>query len=265
MMPLLKANPGSPISAGLNISPMFTGQNLSFGILFDVDGNAYYDKTKDAYYYHSRKLLVPSLGLSAAAFGGRFRVGAAVRGVEFNETNIATPASAASSVTADTNIRNGFGVALDAGALITMPWAGLPTLGFVARNVGGTSFPSEPIVPLGGPAPKRHELVRMTYDGGLSFTPKLGRDQLTWALDYRDALNVTKASMVRHFNTGFEYGMKKFLFFRAGFSQGYWTAGFGITGKTGQLDLGTYGEELDAIAYHGQLDRRYSIRLTRRF
>jgi hypothetical protein len=146
-----------------------------------------------------------------------------------------------------------------------MPWTALPTLGFVARNVGGTAFPNAPVVPMGG-GTERHELVKTTYDAGFALSPKLGRrDQLTLAFDWRDMLDATKTNMLRKLNFGLEYGAARFFFFRAGFSEGYFTAGLGLSTKAGSLDVGTYGEELDASGIHGFLDRRYSLRLTRRF
>jgi len=264
--PLLKAKPGTVSSLGLSVFPNVSAQNFSFGVLLSAKGSAYYDKNKDAYYYHSRKLLVPSLGMSAGLLGGRLKFGFAVRGVQINETNLVSPGSGSSQVVPVNNPRNGFGVGLDGGLLMSLPWAGLPTFGVVARNVGGTAYPSTPIIPLGGATAARHELTRTSFDAGFSVTPKTGQhDQITFATDYRDALNSTETAELRHINIGFEYGAMKFFFFRAGFSQGYWTAGFGLNSKAGSLDLGTYGEELDDHAYHGFLDRRYAMRLTRRF
>lgn len=64
-MPLLRANPGKPISAGFGVFPNVSAQNFSFGILFDVDGSSYFDLNKNGYFYHSRRILMPTLGLAA--------------------------------------------------------------------------------------------------------------------------------------------------------------------------------------------------------
>lgn len=263
--PLLKENPGTASSMGFSVFPNLSAQNFDFGVLVSARSSAYYDKREDAYHYHSRKLVIPTLGMSAALLGGRFRLGAAVRGVQINETNI-TQVGPGSSVTPVGSVTDGLGVGLDAGALLSLPWYGLPTLGIVARNVGGTTFPGTPVVPFGAATASRHQLLKGTFDGGFSISPKSHQhDQFTFAVDYRDVTNATQTAMLRHPNVGFEFMAMKIIAFRAGFSQGYWTAGFGLNAKEGSVDLGTYGEELDAHAYHGFGDRHFSLRLTRRF
>ena len=263
-LPLLKAQPGTASSLAISVFPNVTAQNFSFGVLLSGKSSAYYNGDKDAYYYHSRKLLVPSLGMSAALLASRLKLGVSVRGVQVNEADTVTPGST-STVGAFNNSRNGFGIGLDGGMLMTMPMAALPTLGLVARNLGGIAFPTAPVIPLGGATSTRHELIKTSYDAGLSVSPKFGqRDQLTFATDYRDMLNSTGTVMVRKINVGLEFASMKYFFFRLGFSQGYWTAGFGLNSKAGAIDIGTYGEELDATG-HAFLDRRYSLRLTRRF
>ncbi len=262
--PLLAKRPGTPASMGYAIFPNVNSQNFSFGVLMSGQTASYYNARTDSYYHHSRQLLIPSFGISASLLGGRLRIGAAVRGVQISEANVVSLGPAATATAID-NTRSGFGVGLDGGLLMTMPWAGLPTIGGVVHNVGDTAFPSAPLVIIGGSSGTRHESAKMTYDGGFSVSPKLGKkDQLTFAVDYRDALNVTNTSTLRKTNAGIELSMSKILYFRAGYSQAYWTAGFGLSSKNGSLDLGSYGEEL-SNSLHGMQDRRYTLRLTRRF
>jgi hypothetical protein len=264
--PFLRANPGTPTSVGFALFPNLTAQNFSFGVLVSGELSAYYDIHADAYHYHSRKLTVPTLGLSAAGLGGRFKLGAAVRAVQVSETTLVSPGSTTSTAQKVDFTRDGVGFALDTGATITMPWGGLPTFGFVARNIGGTAFPSAQFFPIGGRSNTRHELIKMAFDSGFALAPKLGRnDAFTFAVDFRDMLNSTHVETVRHANIGLEYAAAKMVFFRAGFSQGYWTAGFGLSGKAGSVDLGTYGDELTDSTYHGFKDRKYSMRISRRF
>ena len=162
--------------------------------------------------------------------------------------------------------RSGFGVGLDGGILMSLPWSALPTFGFVARNIGGVSFPSGPAIPIGGVINKRHGIIKMVYDAGFSLSPKFAQqDRMVFALDYRDVLDVYKVDIKRRINLGIEFGAGKMLFFRAGFGRGYPSGGIGLNFSKGSFDLGTYGEELDAKGFHGVLDRRYSIRITRLF
>lgn len=263
--PLLKAEPGTASSLGYALFPNLSSQNFSFGVLLSNQTASYYDERVDAYYHRSRQLFIPSLGISAALLGGRFRIGVAGRAVQLSSRNVVSQGTNP-KVSALDDSRSGMGIGLDSGVLLTLPWGGLPTLGFVARNIGDTAFPLAPMVALGGTSAARPHRAKMTYDAGFSLSPKGGKgNQMTVAFDYRDILDTTKTDMLRKFNAGLEFGLSKIFYMRLGFSQGYFTAGFGLNSPKGGLDLGTYGEELDARGFHGFLDRRYSIRFIRRF
>ncbi len=263
--PLLKAEPGTPSSLGYALFPNLSAQNFSLGILLSNQTASYYDNRVDAYYHKSRNLLIPSLGVSVSLLGGRMRLGVAGRAVQITSREMVKQGETP-KVSAVDDTRAGFGIGLDSGVLLTLPWGGLPTLGFVARNIGDTAFPMAPMYTIGGSSSNRHHRVKMTYDAGFSVTPKGGKaNQFTVAFDYRDILDATKTDMLRKFNAGLEFGAGKMFYIRTGFSQGYFTAGFGINAQNGGLDFGTHGEELDARGFHGFLDRRWSLRYTRRF
>lgn len=262
--PFLKDKPGTASSMGFAFYPNLSAQNFSFGVLYSGQSYSYYDLKTDSYVRSARRLLIPSLGISASIMGSKLRIGAAVRGVQISSTDTVEHASSSSTVTEVNNSRDGFGVALDGGVMMMLPWAGLPTLGLVARNVGGTNFTTAPL--LGGGEKRRQEAIKMSYDGGFSIAPKMGRnDHLTFAIDYRDFLNSTKTVPARKFNLGFEYVAARFFALRSGFSQGTWTAGIGFNGHNGALDIGSSGAELDPHGYRVLIDRRYSLRFSRRF
>ncbi len=262
---LVKAKAGSVSSLSLSLFPNVSSQNFSVGVLMRMQRSSYYNSKDLTWNFYSRWLVVPSMGISMAIGGGRIRFGAAIRAIQVTETFGVNPDSG-STVPLQESTGEGLGIGLDAGLLITMPWASLPTLGFVARNVGDTAFPTRGFIKHGGGNKVDKEKISMTYDAGLSFSPKLGqRDTLVFAADYRDGLNKTAANDIRHVNIGLEYGAAKKLFFRGGFSQGYWTAGIGLASKEGALDIGSYADELHATKYNQVEDRKISFRFTRRF
>ena len=57
----------------------------------------------------------------------------------------------------------------------------------------------------------------------------------------------------------------KHFFLRWGGSQGYWSGGIGLSGKSASLDLSTYGEELHSTKFREIEDRRIVIRYGGRF
>jgi hypothetical protein len=262
---LVKAKAGSVSSLSVSLFPNVYSQNFSLGVLARIQRSSYYNSKDLTWNFYSRWLVVPSMGISMALGGGRIRLGAAVRAIQITETKGVNP-DTNSTQPLQESTGEGLGIGLDAGMLITMPWGGLPTLGLVARNVGDTSFPTRGFIKHGGGNKVNKEKISGTYDAGFAISPKLGqRDTLTIAADYRDLLNKTGANDLRHANFGMEFKIGKKLFFRAGFSQGYWTAGIGLATKEGAFDLGSYADELHATKYNQVEDRKLSMRFTRRF
>lgn len=264
---LVKGKPGKVSSVGASLFPNVSSQNFSFGILARYSRWSHYEQSDATWRYYSRYLIVPSMGFSVATLGGRMRLGVAVRAIQVSKTE-GTEADTTSTAVTNVSTRHGLGIGLDAGALITMPWSWLPTLGAVARNVGDTSFPTDGLMKVGSAtvAGQRHEQVKMTYDAGFALSPKVGsRDVFTMAFDMRDVTNRTGAVPLRHYNAGLELASNRMFFLRAGFSQGYWTAGIGFAGKEGSFDVGTYSDEINATKSQTLEDRHISIRYSRRF
>lgn len=261
--PLLRRAPGKSSYLGFGLFPNFQMQNFNFGILVKAEGGAYYDNNGN-FVYRSKYLVMPSMGLSMSAMGGRFRLGVAVRGIQITENDKST--TTVNGIGYMTSAQEGFGVGLDGGALFSLPWVALPTVGFVARNIGDTSFPGGAPVPVGVGGSTAHEKIKMTYDGSFALFPKFGKSNVfTIAADYRDMLNKNHVDFKRRMNLGFEMSFGKSIFLRAGLGRGYWTAGLGLASKFGSLDMGTYAEELDPSAFRSREDRRVSIRYGLKF
>ncbi|MGE3260221.1 MAG: hypothetical protein AB7K68_00435 [Bacteriovoracia bacterium] len=264
IQPVLREHPHKASYAGYSLYPNLSAQNFGFGIAWKEQAVSYIN-SQDKLEYHSRYLMIPSMGISMNLLGNRLRIGAAARAIQITSNDKVTDADAP-DLGYKKDPQEGFGLGLDAGAMLSLPWAGLPTLGFVARNLGDTSFTGSAPYPRGEGTATAHEKIKMKYDGGIAFFPKLGqRNSLTIAADYRDLLNVSKVNSLRHLNLGTEIGYGKSFFFRFGFSQGYLTAGLGLASKFGTFDLGTYGEELDARNFQEIQDRRISMRFAVKF
>lgn len=262
--PLLFKKPGAISSLGFSLFPNFTARWVSVGVLARTHRWSYYDKENFTYHSYSRTILMPTMTLAASLLGGRLRLGAAARIIQISKSEGEETTSAATTTLAT---ETGLGMGFDGGVLITLPWQWLPTIGGVARNIGGTKFPKAG-ASLGGAVGTvtKHEKILMSFDAGFALTPKLGRQSLmTLAFDYRDVTNTTKVTMMRHFNAGMEIAMSKKVYIRGGMSQGYWTAGFGLASKEGAFDFGTYADELHATKFNVIENRKISFRFTRRF
>jgi hypothetical protein len=263
IQPALRTHPHKASYLGYSLFPNVSRQNFGFGIGWKEQAVSYIN-SQDKLEYHSRYLMIPTMGLSMNLLGNHLRLGAAVRAIQATENNRVVDPNA-TGIGYRKDPQEGFGLGLDAGAMLSLPWAGLPTLGFVARNLGDTSFTGAAPFPRAVGSSTRHDKVKMTYDGGFALQPKMGKGSFTLAADFRDALNVSKTNTLRHVNLGTELGFGKMFFLRFGFSQGYFTGGIGLLSKFGSFDLGTYGEELDARNFREIEDRRISLRFAVKF
>lgn len=262
IQPALRRNQRKASSLGFSLYPNFYTRNFNFGILLQAQGASHFDGTNIV--YRSRYLVMPTVGLTGAILGGRLRLGVSARGINITENDTKSPAT--SGIGYRYNAGQGLGLGVDAGALLALPWAGLPTIGVVARNIGNTRFAAITPVSFATGQATRHQTIPMSFDAGFAIFPRLsGQTALTLAADYRDVLNATGAKLFRHINLGGELALSKAFYLRAGVSRGYWTAGLGLNSKYGSLDIGSYAEEQEATDFRAYPDRRISFRYGSRF
>lgn len=262
--PLLRDQPHVPSYMGYAVYPNLQAPNFGFGLLWSERAVSFIN-SQDRLEYRSRYLMIPTMGLAMPLLGSRVRLGVAVRAIQItsNERVVDTDAQ---GIGYKKDAEEGFGLGLDAGMLLTAPWAGLPTLGFVARNLGDTSMSGAAPYPRAEGTVRRHHKVKGTYDAGFAIFPKVGkRSTLTIAADYRDIQDVAFVDSRRHINLGMELGVNKTFYFRLGASQAYWTAGIGLASKFGNIDFGTYSEELDRRNVREIEDRRFALKLGSKF
>lgn len=266
-VPLLNNHRGRPVHLGFSIYPNISAKNFAMGILYRAEGGAYINDLGQLK-IRSQYMLIPTLALTVGAVGGLFKMGFAVRGVQLavNERTVDNAVTSTEEIGYTAGASEGFGLGADFGALLTLPWKTLPAFAFVARNIGGTSLGGAPLSGFATGNVQDGVLVPMMFDVGFSIQPKLGQTTvLKLACDYRDLHNKSHTNMGRKFNAGFELGFRRKLYLRGGYSQGYWTAGFGLAGKDGSLDLAVYGEELHPTGFKVMEDRRFMLGYGGRF
>lgn len=148
----------------------------------------------------------------------------------------------------------GFGV--DAGALYA--WNGLISVGLVARNlyspVARTSYNSVNDFSSGVVLSKSYGYAPLDLSAGILYTPQLGflEEYLSspkLMLDYSDIVDFwthpdTASNPLLHIGLGAEIILLDVLALRAGFGDGYFSAGFGMNLTVFRLDLTMFGREL---------------------
>ena len=144
----------------------------------------------------------------------------------------------------------GYGADLGASLVIPAPFF-RAALSVAWKNVGATQFKSSN----GTDIPS--EPNNITVGAGLKFDAPL--ISVTPAIDIV-YLNDANLQLTRKVNFGVELGLP-LLDLRAGFHEGYYTAGVGVNLGLFRVDGATYGVELGA--YPGQIeDRRYVVQFT---
>lgn len=187
---------------------------------------------------------------------GFFKVG--IVGRRINRTGTTLPIGPSTLATLDTATleselkRRGTGYGLDVGALITVPGPVRPSISFVYKNVGQIYFTHEEGA--GAPPPVDSEMV---IGAALEIDSMI--ITLRPVIDYRWA-NRADLQLGQKLHLGLEIDLP-LIDLRAGFNQGYYTAGVGLSLGILRADVATYGVELGE--YPGQKeDRRYMAQIT---
>jgi hypothetical protein len=266
--------------------PSFVVTNFGIGVFGRYDTDAYVDSTNNKFYYQYRNDFAGVMGFNFRLFDGRIKLGANLRAVNRIEVSRNDIPTTSTNLTFDTVINSstvaseGFGIGSDVGILLTAPWQWLPTIGAVYRDVGETSYDINSGSFLN--TTNRPARTPATLDGGISVQPIFSRSvRMVISAEMRDIMNVVEAPgtlapgqnlLDRRLHAGAEVNFGDLFFVRAGWNQGYWTAGVEINMLNTQLQLASYGEEVGQVAllnsgntYSPTEDRRYVIKFAYRY
>lgn len=144
--------------------------------------------------------------------------------------------------------QNGIGYSADLGVNLIFPAPMEPTISFVYKNMGNTSFRA-----VSGNAPPGDDQEMIV---GLAAKIDTGVVTITPALDFKYLLSY-REQLGKKLNLGLEVSFPV-IDARAGFHQGYYTYGVGVDLGLFRVDAATYGVEMGE--YPGQKeDRRYVL------
>ena len=202
------------------------------------------------------------VGFNFRLFDGRMKLGFNTKVINRAEMK-GTFSAAATGLSMASDGKEGLGVGMDLGMLLTAPWKSLPTLAVVARDFGDTSFTTEGMFNTTATKP---DTIPQTYDVGLAISPILGkRTRSTFSIEARDVLNMSGYDDVtKLYHFGSEFNFYDAIFLRFGYHQRYWTAGMEFAVNNVQLQCATYSEELGTGAVK-QEERRYVFKFAYRF
>jgi hypothetical protein len=266
---ILDTNREKIYHARLQLTPSVVRRYFGFGLIYHNQLNAEMDAAGTTLNTHYRNDLGGIAGINISFFGGRVKLGGSLK--ILNRIEVTNPAlSTAGPFDLATIGSEGTGISTDVGLLFQAPWAMIPTLGVVARDIGDTKFDYKSGIRLS--TATQPETVKQSVDLAMAIFPIHANNfRSVWTLEYRDATNSrndTNAKKRIHF--GVETNWRDVLFFRAGLNQNYWTAGFEIASERVSWQIASYGEEIggdivDGVESDSREDRRLNTKLTVRF
>lgn len=279
------ASKGEHLHERAQLFPSFVVTNFGFGFYARYATDAFVDAYNgNPFTYQYRNDYAGVLGFNLRLFDGRVKIGANARGVNRVESNRTDIPSTSTGLTKTTVVNNvtvvseGFGVGSDAGLILSAPWTAIPTLAVVYRDIGTTSY----TINHGSEYSTTFRPARTpgTLDAGFSLNPILSNNvRMVFTAEMRDVMDAVEPKTVdasdqvmRRLHGGVELNIYDVFYIRAGYNQGYWTAGIELSMLNTQLQFSSYGEEIgDVVApgsgntYKAKEDRRYAAKFAYRF
>ncbi|MCB0393726.1 MAG: hypothetical protein KDD25_04170 [Bdellovibrionales bacterium] len=251
------------------IFPSVVLKNFGFGFFGKMEYSAYIDEDADedeAFKYNYTNDYAAILGYNLRIWEGRIKIGfsgRAINRIEMHESFDSDPTQVTEIDSSD-YVKEGVGIAGDAGIILTGPWTWLPSIAAVWRDIGHTKFNQNDGLLLD--TEERPDIVHSTVDVGFSITPLLSNfSRVQIAGEYRDVTMANKdTDPMKRIHAGIEFNFYDALFFRGGMNQRYWTAGMEIALGILQFQVASYGEEI-GTAENPREDRRYLGKLAIRF
>jgi hypothetical protein len=153
--------------------------------------------------------------------------------------------------------KQGSALSLNTGFAFTLPYEYLPSVQIVGRNIGGAKYRSFGMLNMAQSSEGVPDTEKMSVDTSVSLQPRIGGPSyINLVFQMRDTFNSSATAVLGRAALGIEFSIRSFLFIRAGFSGGYFSAGFGLSRPKGEFSFSYYGEEAGK-QYLGREDRKF--------
>lgn len=246
------------------VFPSIVVPNFGFGIFGRSEVNAEVDSVNNVFKYDYTNDYALVFGFNLRLFNGVIKLGANARATNHTTIRRDDIDPASTGLSDKTLASSGFGIASDAGIIMTAPIAWLPSVAAVYRDMGRTSYNLRDGMFL--KTTDHPDSTPETVDAALSISPILGkRVRSVWTVEYQDVLTAGKEEQhMRRAHGGVEIGIADTLFLRAGWNQRYYTAGIELAILNYQFQAATYGEDIGTPDTPRE-DRRYVAKFAFRF
>jgi hypothetical protein len=253
MRTALAENQGELAHSRINLFPNLTIRGLTIGYLYSQRNRAIInDDAANEFEVAERKDHGPVFALNASLFGGILKLGAsAVYLIRKDLYDSFGPTE--QIVIDDMDYKYGRSLQVTAGARVTLPTTFLPTFSAVLRNATDNGFETPD---LGG----LPDAIKQTLDIGASITPQISKlSRIHLEVNFKDINNSYDTNAKRRLAAGMELDIKRRIFLRAGYGDGWGSGGIGVRSRRFILDLTTYAVDRSLEGFREEEDRRWVV------
>lgn len=226
---------GANLGGSLTYFPTISIRGIAVGMLYENYWMANLDPNTGLIRYRPIFRLIPTAGIGLRLAQGVFRIGYSFQYV--NQAYGDVQKSASETLTWGDGIAEGSGMSHTASAALTIPYKYIPSLTFVAHNIGNTKYTTASLMKWATNSTGAPATDPMSFDLGLSFSPKLtGAVFSNIEIDYRDILEADPTwTVLSRLSMGLELVFGRTFSARTGWGSGGLSLGFGF--KTTRADL----------------------------
>lgn len=243
------------------VFPSFVLKNFGIGILekYSLDAEMNADGTVlRADYFHDTALV---FGFNFRFWDGRIKLGFNAKAI--NRVQVASDLDSTTSLALKDIATEGSGLGSDVGLILTAPWAWLPTLSVVVRDVSSTRFINQGYLLK---IANRPDAIPQDADAAIAFFPiHANRTRSTFTFEQKGILTQsTVTDKTRLYHLGYELNLADIFFFRAGMNQRYYTVGLEMASEHFQFQTAYYGEDI-GVDGTPEEDRRVVFKFAYRY
>lgn len=264
LSPTLDTSREKPYHYKQQIFPSFVIKNFGFGLLIkdSMDAMMNADGTTITANYFSDWVL--ATGFNFRFWDGRIKLGLTAKAI--NRVQASGDFLVAESLKIQDIGKEGYGVGTDAGLILSAPWAWIPTLSIVGRDIGGTNFSNTGF---------RYKLadkpdpLKQDADVAIAFFP-IHSNQIrsTFTFEHKHVLTASEyANKMQLYHFGWETNISDLIFFRFGMNGNYWTTGFEIASERTQFQIAYFANDASPTSASTTAieDRRWTLKAVFRY
>ena len=251
----LNSNANITYSEGLSNLTAISWGGLGVGVLYQDRVRAYSDGSTA--HYSTLNNFVPAVGYGVSLARGVFRFGYSLQYV--NQASGVAQSTSDTSASFHSGIKQGHGFSSNASLNLAFPFAYLPTLSLLGRNIAGLHFTSGNLLTSATNVSGTPDNQASSMDASLNFTVRMsGTLKSYWFLEYDDFMSSISMPFLERIRFGVEMSFSQSIGLRAGFNGGQFSGGLGFKSESSEINV-TYYNDRSPFGAIGYWDTRYAL------